>query len=306
MEKKMFAFTSMLAGFFCFVLFSSFNEHSLAPDASPSMSTSGLQQHISSFSLDRDFDFAGELIPTTNFDARERLDRELVNNSYLHAAMLLNLKIANRYFPVIEPILKEYDIPEDFKYLSVAESNLRMATSPAGAKGLWQFMESSGGAYGLQIDAEIDERYNVEKSTRAACEFILHLKKKFGTWTLAAAAYNMGENGLAKRIQDQHGETYYDLSLNEETSRYVFRIIAIKEIMKDPEHFGFFVDKEQLYPPLDDYYTIHIDGPVANLADLAAQHGTSYRLLKVYNPWLVGSSITNKAGKRYEIKFPKK
>ena len=306
MEKKMFAFTSMLAGFFCFVVFSSFNEHETTSDTSPMEASTGLQQHISSFSLTKEFAFAEEPIPAGNFDALERLDRELVTNSYLHAAILLSIKTANRYFPIIEPILKENGIPEDFKYLAVAESNLRMATSSAGAKGVWQFMEAAGEAYGLEVNDQVDERYHIEKSTQAACKFILHLKNKFGSWTLAAAAYNMGENGVARRMTEQHAENYYDLNLNEETSRYVFRIIAIKEIMKDPEHFGYYVAEDQLYPEMNDYYSVPIDGPVPSLADLAEQHGTSYRLLKVYNPWLVGSSITNKAGKRYEIRIPKK
>lgn len=306
MEKKMFAFTSLLAGFFCFVVFSSFNEHKTTSETTPLETSTGLQQHISSFSLNKEFSFAEEPIPSGNFDALERLDRELVTNSYLHAGILLSIKTANRYFPIIEPILKENGIPEDFKYLAVAESNLRMATSSAGAKGVWQFMEPAGEAYGLQIDDQVDERYHIEKSTLAACKFILHLKNKFGSWTLAAAAYNMGENGVARRMTEQHAENYYDLNLNEETSRYVFRIIAIKEIMKDPEHFGFFVEADQMYPPMDDFYANHIDGPVPSLADFAEQHGTSYRLLKVYNPWLIGSSLTNKAGKRYEIRIPKK
>lgn len=306
MEKKMFAFTSLLAGFLSLVVFSSFNEPEKVVVTDPTPVSPGLQQHISSFNLDKTFSFADEPIPAGNFDALERLDRELVVNSYLHSATLLNIKTANRYFPVIEPILKQYGIPEDFKYLSVAESNLRMATSPAGAKGLWQFLKSSGAAYGLEINDEVDERYHVEKSTEAACKFILHLKKKFGSWTMAAAAYNTGETILARRISDQKAGTYYDLNLVEETSRYVFRIIAIKEVMQDPERFGFFVEEEQLYSPFKDYYTIHIETSVTNLADLAEKHGTSYRFLKVFNPWLIGSSLTNAKAKRYEIRIPKK
>lgn len=306
MEKKMFAFAALLAGFLSLVIFSSFNAEDAAAPTDSTRLSGGLQQHISSFGLDKTFSFATESIPKENFDALERLDRELIINTYLHSALLMNIKLANRYFPVIEPILAKHGIPEDFKYLSVAESNLRMAVSPAGAKGLWQFMEASGKAYGLEINSEIDERYHVEKSTEAACKFILHLKKRFGTWTMAAAAYNMGETILNKRIEDQRANTYYDLNLNEETSRYVFRIIAIKEIMQDPEKFGFFVEEDHLYPPFNDYYTIHVEEAVANLADIAVKHGTTYRLLKVYNPWLVGSSLTNKTGKRYEIRIPKK
>lgn len=303
----MFAFASLLAGFLSLVVFSSFNEkENSPPPMEPKEVSTGLQQHISSYDLDKDFSFAGESLPEGNFDALERLDRELVINSYLHSVTLLNLKTANRYFPVIEPILKKYGIPDDFKYLSVAESNLRMATSPAGAKGLWQFLESVGKAYGLEINTEVDERYHVERSTEAACKFILHLKDRFGSWTMAAAGYNMGETLLSRRISDQKAETYYDLNLNEETSRYVFRIIAIKEIMKDPEHFGFYVEEDQLYSPFQDFYTIHIDEPVTSLSSLAEKHGTSYRMLKVLNPWLVGSSLSNKYEKRYEVRIPKK
>ncbi len=305
MEKKMFAFATILAGFLSLVVFSSFQDTAEGATPDSEKPLTGLQQHISGFPMDRDYSFAGEVIPMDNFDTRERLDRELVINSYLHSVLLMDIKLASRYFPVIEPILLKYGIPEDFKYLCVAESNLRMATSPAGAKGLWQFMEAAGEAYGLEINTEIDERYHVEKSTEAACRFLQHLKNKFGSWTLAAAAYNMGENGLAKRMTEQRGTSFYDLNLNEETSRYVFRIISIKEIMQAPEQFGFFVDSSQLYPPMGDFYTIHVDTGIANLADLAIQHGTTYRMLKVYNPWMVGSALTNKSGKRYEVRLPK-
>ncbi len=308
MEKKMFAFTSLLAGFLGLVIFSSFNELStdtLVTDEAAVPAPSRLQQHISAFDLDKTFSFAGEDVPASNFDAVERLDRELVINSYLHSATLLNIKMANRYFPVIETILTRYGVPDDFKYLCVAESNLRMATSPAGAKGLWQFMKPSGLAYGLEIQEEVDERYHVEKSTEAACKFILHLKKRFGSWTLAAAAYNTGETILSKRLEAQKATSYYDLNLTEETSRYVFRILAIKEILQDPGHFGFFVAPEHLYAPLDEVRTIEIDKPVPDLAQLALEHGTTYRMLKVLNPWLTGSALTNKSGKRYEILIPK-
>lgn len=306
MEKKMFAFSALLAGFFSLVVFSSFNEQMAAVTIDLPVEPIGLQQHISSFHLDKTFSFATEPIPADNFDALERLDRELVINSYLHSALLMNLKLARRYFPVIEPILKENGIPADFKYLCVAESNLRMAISPAGAKGLWQFMETSGEAYGLESNAEVDERYHVEKSTEAACKFILHLKERFGSWTMAAAAYNTGETLLSKRIAEQRANTYYDLNLSEETSRYIFRIIAIKEIMQDPERFGFFVSEDSLYAPLTDYNAFQIQEPVPSLADFAVTHGTNYRMLKVYNPWLVGSSLTNRGGKQYEIRIPKR
>lgn len=306
MEKKMYIFTSMMAGFFCLLIFSSFysEDHKKEELVLPASAVSS--QHIIAFSLDKRFDFAEEAIPPDNFDAMERLDRELIVNTYMHAMTLLNIKTANRYFPVIEPILKKYGIPEDFKYLSVAESNLRMATSPSGAKGLWQFMDAAGTAYGLEISPDVDERYNVEKSTEAACKFILYLKKRFGTWTMAAAAYNMGEAAISKRMEDQKANNYYDLNLNEETSRYVFRIIAIKEIMQNPEKYGFFVENDQLYEPFQKYSTLIIAESIPNLANLAQQYGTSYRMLKVFNPWLIGSSLNNKSGKKYEIRVPVK
>jgi hypothetical protein len=311
MEKKMFAFTTMLAGFFCLVIFSSFSKKDsleVGPPApvAPEKETVNSIRRVNAFDLNKSFSFAGEDIPTDNFDARERLDRELAVNTYYESATMLALKTANRYFPVIEPILKKNGIPDDFKYLCVAESNLRMAVSPAGAKGLWQFIESAGKENGLEINSEVDERYNVEKSTEAACRYLLRLKERFGNWTSAAAAYNIGPALLAKRLTEQQVDNYYDLNLNEETSRYVFRIIAIKEIMKDPERFGFFIDPAQLYPEMSNYNAIQFEGPIPSLATFAKQQGTTYRMLRLYNPWLISGSLTNKYGKRYEVRVPKK
>ena len=302
----MYAFTCLMAGFFCLVIFSSFNDEDIQKEAALNKDSSGVSQRITAFDLNAAFAFADEPIPEDNFDARERLDRELTINSYLHAVTLLNIKTANRYFPVIEPILKKNNIPEDFKYLCVAESNLRMATSSAGAKGLWQFLETTGSAYGLEINTEVDERYDVEKSTEAASKFILYLKKRFGSWTTAAAAYNMGEAAIAKRLEEQKSGNYYDLNLNEETSRYIFRIIAIKEIMQNPSKYGFYVESDQLYQPFEKYSTLIITEPIPDLATLAQQYGTSYRMLKVFNPWLIGSSLSNTKGKKYEIRIPNK
>ncbi len=300
----MLAYIAVLAGFLSMVVFSSFNETEELTSKEEIPVSTGLQQHITSYGLSKIFTLAGEEIPSGNFDALERLDRELIVNTYYHSASLLNLKMANRYFQVMEPILKENGVPDDFKYLAVAESNLRMTVSPAGAKGLWQFMKPAGQAQGLEINTEIDERYHVEKSTQAACQYILDLKKRFGSWTLAAAAYNMGETKLSKEMALQKAKSYYELNLNQETSRYVFRIIAIKELMENPERFGYFITKEEEYPPLSAYKTIIVDGPVESLADLAIENGTDYRMLKVYNPWLIESYLTNKTGKKYEIRIP--
>ena len=305
MEKKMLVYTTLLAGFLSFVIFSSFNSEENKNQTSEKNDTTRFQQFVTGFDLNKTFDFAGEPMPMENFDPVERLDRELAINAYMHATTLLHIKTANRYFPVIEPILRKNGIPEDFKYLCVAESSLRMATSPAGAKGLWQFVEHMGRAYTLEISAEVDERYHVEKSTIAACKFMLYLKERFGSWTMAAAAYNMGETALATRIRDQKSDNYYDLNLNDETSRYVFRIIAIKEIMNNPEHYGFRIDEDDLYPQMNDYTTINVTQPIPSLSELAVKNETTYRLLKVYNPWLIGSTLKKVTGKNYEIRIPK-
>ncbi len=300
----MLAYSAVLAAFLSMVIFSSFHEQENPAPQQEAQTTSELRQHISSFDLNKTFTLAGEPIPAGNADALERLERELIVNTYYHSASLLNLKMAYRYFPVIEEILKEYGVPDDFKYLAVAESNLRMAVSPSGAKGLWQFMKPAGIAQGLEINSEVDERYHVEKSTEAACQYILYLKERFGSWTLAAAAYNMGETRLNQEINVQKAKSYYELNLNQETSRYVFRIIAIKEIMEHPEKFGYYVQKEEGYRPLSDYKIIVVDTAVPSLADLAIENGTDYRQLKVYNPWLIESSLSNRSKKSYEIRIP--
>ena len=262
-----------------------------------------LPQVIKSVNLEKTYSFAGEDLPRDDFDAIERLDRELSVNSYWHSSTLLNIKNANRYFPVIEPILKKYGVPEDFKYLAVIESNLRNVTSPAGAKGIWQFVKNTGSHYGLEINSQVDERYHLEKATEAACRYLSDYHEQFNSWTLAAAAYNMGGPRLKKNMESQKAGSYYDLNLNDETSRYVLRIIAVKEILSSPEAFGFYVDEEELYEPLE-YRTVKVDGSVSNWGEFAQEHGISYRLLKVYNPWLISESLTNSSGKEYTIKLP--
>jgi len=272
----------------------------------PPVDDRNLPQIVKGVDLDKSYDFAGEELPIQeNFDVRERLDRELMVNSYWHSSTSLNIKKAYRYFPVIEPILKKHGIPDDFKYLAVAESNLSHATSPAGAKGLWQFMPTMANYYDLEVNREVDERFHAEKITDAACKYIQHLKDRFGSWTLAAAAYNMGETRMARDLEQQRADSYFDLNLNEETSRYVFRIIAIKEILQDPKRFGFYFDKSDGYQPLDDYKTITVTESISNLGDFAEENGTSYRLLKVYNPWLLSHTLTISSGNSYEIRVPK-
>ena len=260
---------------------------------------------VKTIDLDKNYNFAGEIVPKDNFDALERLEREILVNAYWHSNTLMMVKKAKRYFPVIEKILAEQGVPDDIKYLAAAESSFNNATSPSGAKGIWQFMEGTGKEYGMEISADVDERNHLEKSTVAACKMLTKLKNKFGSWTMAAAAYNMGGSGLAKEMENQRASSYYDMNLNNETLRYVLRLIAIKEIFEDPAKYGFATDDGPLYKPLNDFKELMVDTTVSNWGDFAKQHNTSYRMLKVYNPWLVSYSLINKEKKQYQIRVPK-
>lgn len=266
----------------------------------------GLPQVIKPVPLKKKYDFAGEPLPLDNFDVRERLARELTVNSYYHSSTTENLKKMVRYFPVIESILRANGLPEDLKYLAVAESNLSNATSPAGAKGFWQFMAPSARAYGLEVNREVDERYHLEKSTQAACQYFQDLYERFGSWTMAAAAYNSGPTRLSREKTLQRMDNYYDMNLNVETGRYIFRIVAIKEVMQNPEDFGFYINGEAAYPPLKDYRILEVNQPIENLGDFAIEQGISYRMLKLYNPWLISHALSNPGRKTYRIRIPKK
>lgn len=256
------------------------------------------------FYFPTEVDFADEGMPMEIPDVRERFDRELLVNANLHASTILIIKRANRAFKIIEPILEKNGVPNDFKYLAVIESSLINAVSPSGAKGVWQFMPATAKEIGMEVNDCVDERYHLEKSTEAACKFLLAAKEKFGSWTLAAASYNGGITGVNKQIDLQKVSNYYDLLLNEETSRYVFRILALKEIMKAPEKFGFAVPKQDLYE-LYPTRKLEIDSTVTNLADFAIRQGVNYKILKLYNPWLRDSKLDNKAKKKYVIELPK-
>lgn len=253
----------------------------------------------------KELTFAGEKVPLENFDVYENLDKEFLVNTYWHSQAFLFIKRAYRYFPIIEPILKKNGIPDDFKYLCVAESGLANVVSPAGASGFWQFIKPTGIKYGLEINDEIDERYNLEKSTDAACHYLKDSYELYKDWAMVAASYNAGVGGLDSQIKKQKVNSYYDLLLNEETSRYVFRIIAIKTIMSNPLHFGFHYRKKDLYPPLP-ADVITIDTSLTDLADFALNKEINYKLLKYFNPWLRQNSLTIKEGKKYLIKIPKK
>jgi len=251
-----------------------------------------------------ELNFCGEKPPMYMVDVYERFDKELVINKNLHASTELIIKRSYRYFPIIEPILKEYEIPDDFKYLAVIESKLENVTSPAGARGIWQFMPATAKEYGLEVNDFVDERYHLTKSTEAACKYLLAAKKKFGSWTLAAASYNGGMPGIAKQIERQKTKNdYYDLLLNEETSRYVFRILALKEIMQNPEKYGYFIPTNQRYKPIATK-TIEVNTTIENLADWTNQQGINYKILKIHNPWLREISLANKLEKTYLIEIP--
>lgn len=247
--------------------------------------------------------FCGEKVPMNLNDVQERFDREMVINKNLHASTELVIKRANKMFPVMEPILKKYGVPDDFKYLAVIESKLENAVSPAGARGVWQFMPATAKEYGMEVNDFVDERYHLEKSTEAACKYLLAAKQKFGSWTLAAASYNGGMGGVTRQQERQKITDYYDLLLTEETSRYVFRIIAMKEIMQNPAKYGYDIPQNELYKALNTK-KVEVNTSVDNWADWALEQGINYKILKIHNPWLRDISLKNSSGKTYVIEIP--
>ncbi len=247
--------------------------------------------------------FCNEAVPLERLDVRESLDRELLVNTFWHSQTYLLIKRANRYFPVIEPILKEQGIPDDFKYLALIESGFTNVVSPAGAAGFWQFIKATGEKYGLIIDDEVDERYNLEKATTAACNYFKNSYALYKNWTLTAAAFNMGDNGMLNQIKNQKVSNYYDLYLNTETARYVYRILAIKIICENPAASGFTIEKEDLYPKVRTTH-IAIDSAISDLAQFALDKGITYKMLKDFNPWLRKPSLTNKLKNKYLISIP--
>jgi hypothetical protein len=273
------------------------------PDNNPSKNTSDLYE-IKALKIPSNLSFCGEKVPLKKDDVRERIDRELLVNTYWQSNGLLFLKRSNKYFPTIEPILKKYNVPDDFKYLALIESGLQNITSPAGAKGFWQLMPKTAKEYGLEVNANVDERYNLEKSTEAACKYLLDAYEKFGNWTLAAAAYNAGMSGINKQIDRQKVTDYYDLLLGDETSRYVPRIVAVKEILNHPKKYGFIFDNDDLYRMIPTR-EIKVDTAIANLADFAKDRNINYKELKILNPWLRENKLNNKSRKLYYIRLPR-
>ena len=240
--------------------------------------------------------FAGEDIPLDDPDILERMDRELLVNTYWQSNGLLMFKRAHKYFPIIEPILKKHGVPDDFKYLAVIESGLMNVVSPAGARGVWQIMPTTGKEYGLEINDNVDERYHLEKSTEVACEYLKKSKEQLGSWTLAAAAYNAGNYGVSKRLQEQDVTDYYDLLLGEETGRYLFRIVALKEILSHPDRYGFNFREKDLYTQVPTY-KVEVDTAVTDFASFAKGFGINYKILKIHNPWLREPHLNNKSRK---------
>lgn len=260
---------------------------------------------ISAIDIPEDLNFAGEPVPQEDPEIMERVDREFLVNTYWQSNALLLMKRAHKYFPIIEPILAKNGIPDDFKYLAVAESGLENVVSSARATGFWQIMKATGKQYGLEINANVDERYHLEKSTEVACRYLKWHKEKYGNWTLAAAAYNTGTGSVDKYLGIQKVNDYYDLLLGQETGRYVFRIMAIKEILSHPEKYGFDIEKEDLYSAVPTF-KVEIDKPVANFADFAKEYGINYKILKRHNPWLREPHLNNQSGKKYTIEIPNK
>ena len=260
---------------------------------------------VKPFELPEQLNFSGESLPLNMMEVKEKLDREILVNTYWQSNNLLMLTRISKYFPIIEPILSRNSIPNDFKYLAVIESGLQNVVSPAGAAGYWQIMKSTGRENGLEINNEIDERYHIEKSTQVACDYLNEAYERFGNWTLAAASYNMGMAGTSRRLAEQGVESYYDLLLNAETSRYVYRIAAVKHIHENLEEFGYVYHQDQGYsfPEMD---TISVNTKVTDWISWAKAQGITYNTLRVYNPWIQSQQLSNSTNKAYHIWVPSK
>jgi membrane-bound lytic murein transglycosylase D len=272
----------------------------------------GLSTHATKVSLDppKNLNFAGEMVPLRDFDVRERFEQELIKYTYLHSATILNIKRAARWKPEITKILRREGIPEDFFYLCIAESHLSNANSPAGAKGFWQFLEGTAKIYNLEVTDQVDERYDPIKSTEAACKYLKDAHKSFKNWTLVAASYNMGMGGLRKQMDRQKVDSYYDLFLNRETAAYVFAVLAIKTILEDPTGHGFDIAPHQLYAPLK-YKVMEVDTTIPDLIAWSLAQGTTYKMVKVLNPWLLKDRLEvpkareGDVQKKYRIAVPR-
>ena len=294
----LFVFTSGMAVTVVTTGYTGTNDGKVEPDNRESYSVYGVE-------LPSRITFAGEPVPMDLFDVMESMDRELLSNTYFHSQTIRLIKMAQRFFPQIEPVLKKNLVPDDFKYLAVAESGLTQAVSPAKAVGFWQLLKGTAQEYGLEVNAEVDERYHVTRSTDAACQYLIESFRKYGNWTMTAASYNAGRRGMDTQIERQKKQNYYDLLLNEETARYLYRVLAFKLIFENPEAYGFSLSEKDLYHEIP-AYTIEVDSAVADFADFATEFGTNYKILKYMNPWLRDNKLKNPSRKTYEIVLPEK
>lgn len=258
---------------------------------------------IKALKLPKNLNLAGENVPIEKQDIKERMDRELLVNTYWQSNGLLLIKRANKYFPVLEPLLKKYGLPDDFKFLALAESGFIDETSTVGAAGMWHFLKGTAKEYGLEVNNNVDERYHIEKSTKVAADYLKNAKEKLGSWTLAAAAYNAGLYGISRYLKTQEVNSYYDALLPDETERYIFRILALKEIISNPNEYGFVVNENDLYT-LPRTRIVKVDTAITNIARFAKDFGTNYKELKLHNSWLRENKLNNKSRKLYEIKIP--
>ncbi len=259
--------------------------------------------NVKSFRIPDNVTFAGEKMPLDNFDTRESLEREILTSAYRHSSTILIIMRAHRYLPIIEKILKKNNVPDDFKYLVAAESEYSNMVSPAGATGFWQIMPETGREEGMEINTVVDERYDVEKSTQFACDYFQKSYEKFGNWTLAAASYDGGRAAIDEQIDIQRQKNYYDLLFSDETARYIFRVVAYKLLITDPERYGFKIPEKDLFPELK-YFEVKVDSSISDFSAFAEKFGTNYKMLKFLNPWLRKPFLTPKPNKEYLIKIP--
>ena len=299
--NKAIRFLSILTIAFVAVLFT----NTISQKNEPLVKNVAESYQIKAVKLPKHLELAGERVPLEKPDIKERMDRELLVNTYWQSNGLLLIKRANKYFPILEPLLKKYGLPDDFKFLALAESGFIDETSSAGAAGMWHFMKQTGKEFGLEINKNVDERYHIEKSTKVAAQYLKKAKNRFNSWTLAAAAYNAGNHGVGRRLKAQNVTSYYDVKLPNETERYVFRILALKEIISNPEKYGFQFDADDLYT-LPETYTVKVDTAISNISTFAKKFGTTYKDLKLHNSWLRENKLINKSRKEYLIKIPTK
>ena len=304
-KKIIFIYLGLIVGILLLVFSSMFfyMKYQLNPNRSSIIITEN-ERKITSPPIPDSLEFCSEKVPLEDFDVYERIDREFLVNTYWNSATLLYFKRANRWFPIIEPILRANGIPDDFKYMSVAESGLTNSVSSQEAVGFWQMLAPVAEKYNLEINDEVDERYNVEKETQAACDYLKEAYSKFNNWTLAAASYNYGINGIENTFRREKTKNYYNMYLNEETYRFIARIIAIKEIFKNPHNYGFYFSEGDLYKPIETF-EVKISSSIKDLADFSNSYSINYKIIKLFNPWFRQNALKNKLHKTYTIKIPK-